>query len=69
MLDKPGIRQAADDEGGTGHEHEKDRANGYPRSSPRRLRTVINRTTNCGWASTPIPTPRIMAVTAVYQRS
>ena len=42
---------------------------GTARSSSRRLRTVMKRTASCGWASTPMPTPRMMAVTTVHQRS
>ena len=32
------------------------------------LLTVIKRTANCGWASTPIPTPNIIVLTTIHQR-
>ncbi len=30
--------------------------------------TVMKRTTSCGWARTPMPTPSTMVVTTIYQR-
>ena len=38
------------------------------RFSSRLLFTVMNRTTSCGWASTPMPTPMTMVETTIHQR-
>jgi hypothetical protein len=38
-----------------------------PLFNSRLVLTVINLTTNCGWESTPIPTPRMRLETNVHQ--